>query len=435
MRGGPKLPQATGNIVPKTLTVQHVLKADPAKFKDRGWELAVQNVQPGTVVWHPGGGLTDHFSIHSFLNGLPLVLDATSPKVGDVLEATDPTLVPTFDPHAMLRGFIAGDLLNLNRLGYSGHGEVGPSAVIAMLIGLHNAAVMTGESAKWLGLSAALMLRLGSVAMRGEARHVGGHSESKVKPDRLSVYAKYRGKPLKYHRASLNRLVNIFRYGVWPSAGFGGPKWACCGATLAGLFNAVRDLAVSPTPDSAAKVVAALNLAVNQAHNGGWWLNKFADGSVFNDVPKGRPTVLVRSMRTFGVANKILRQLDKQPSVVAKKVAQYAAWRETKLTPPYTRSVTVSFHPGLGTLKMKLTTRLLKDGARTLNGKVTSGALNQTSDAGKALIAAMKTKTYLVEGEDGYRLEIKPDGGTPVVVWQEESLATLATKNSVKDSQ
>lgn len=426
MRGGPKLPRAFGNIIPHKFEVKQVLKADPAKYKDRGWELAVAKAKdiPGLVVWHPGGSVADHFSIHSFANGLPLVFDAQSPVVGQVLEPGE-VKPPEFDPQAMLRGFIAGDLLPMKTLGENG--VFGNSVVTAMLIGLHNAAVMTESASQWIGFSAAIMLRLGSIAMRGEARHVGS-TKNKVKPARQSVYAKYRAKSVSYHRASLNRLINVFRYGQWPSSGFGGHKWACCGATLVGLFNSIQQLAEKQDQASANKVVAELNLAVNQAHNGGWWLNKFAEQALFDQVPKGDIQRLVYAIDVYGTGNKILKQLEKQPGVVAKKIARYKAWPVTRLAPPYTKAASISFHPVVGTIKMLLTTRLLQGNTRAISAKVT-GTLTPEQ------IEAMKTKTYLVEGEDGYQLEVKNGTELPLVIWKEDSLAAAAVNNSVKKGE
>src|SRR5258705_5105535 len=104
------------------------------------------------------------------------------------------------------------------------------------------------------------------------------------KPD---IYAFYNSKNLSFLRARLSRVTQLLHYG-WgdgpangEKTGFGGLKWAECGAALVPLFNTIHDVLVAPTVESAQAMVSALNIAINQAHNGGWWLNKFASVSAY----------------------------------------------------------------------------------------------------------------------------------------------------------
>lgn len=429
LRGGPALGTVKGNFIPETTEVKHVLHADPEVFKDLGWEKAIEDAKPGTVVWHPGGAMSDHFSIHAFAANIPIVFDKVKPKVGDTLEKC--STKEEWDPQAMLRGFIAGEVLPLRGVDEGCMSYGGSSLISAMLMGLHNATAMTGESSKWIGLASAIMIRLGCLALRGESRHhkVNGVPPKLLakgaKPPREHVYAAYKDRPMSYHRASLNRVINVFRYGNWPSAGFGGMKWACCGASVAGLLNAVQRLAADPTAENAAKMVAELNLAVNQAHNGGWWLNKFASVDYFTNIPKGDIVSLIRSMDTFGLAHKIIQTQAKKKGFVQKQIAKYAAWPVTKLAPPYTKSASVNYTPAAGTVKMTVTTRLLRSSMRSLTAEVKGLAPD--------IVEAMKNNTFLVEGDDGYQLHVQPEKGEPLVIWTEESLAQAATKNAPKN--
>ena len=406
VRAGLALKQATGDYIPKVTEVTKVIKADPLVYQDLEWEKEIEAVagQEGVVVWHPGGALTDHFSIHSITKEIPVIFGEISPKVGQILEPANVEL-GDFDPQAMLQGVVIGDK-------YKVGDPVGSGAPIitAILIALHNSAVMTGESSKWIGFAAAMMVRLGTVALNGEARHwrpKGGN-----KPDRGKVYTKHIKSSLTTHRDTVRPLVNIFRYGVWGGGAFGGPKWACCGAGIVALLNSVRNLAQNPTKSSATGVVAKLNLAVNQAHNGGWWLNKFCGSEeMFNAVQQGKISYILPAMGVFYQAHTM------QPSYVAEQIQEYAQWPETTLTPPYT--VSARLNVKAGTVEITVTSRQLKSYGRVISAKLSKHLNSDQLDQ-------LKTGAYLIGDVDGYRLELQTDPA--LVLWKEESLAEMAAE-------
>lgn len=415
LREGPKMPNAlAGNYVPSNVEVKRVIKADPKVFQDLGWEKEIENAEgePGVVVWHPGGSMTDHFSIHAFTAKIPIIFDADAPEVGSTISPTDAVL--TYDPRTMLCGVVAGEKVKIDPNGSDLDEITGRRAIELVLICLHNASVMTGEYSKWIGMAAAIMLRLGSVALRGEVRHFGGKSSKKA---RSLIYDINIKRSLSGHRAGVNRLINIFRYGTWSGAGFGGMKWACCGAATVGLFNAVRDLALLQTEEAATKVVRQLNLAVNQAHNGGWWLNKFYSDD-YKAAARGCLNPICKSMGVIYKMGNTYRKLP--PKYLERRIDQIGKWPDTTLAPPRVRSVSITYQVAVGAMKLKIKSKLLGDKFVGVRFKI--------KDPGKEGIAAIRKRAYLVEGNDGYTLEVRgeTEGEASKVLWKDESLKERA---------
>ncbi len=286
LRAGPKLESGAHiDFIPTETVVEEIIQTNGEDLLE--WAKVVRGLKgkTGTVVYHPGGSMTDHYSVHCRENGVPILISA-KPAIGEVLE---PKPMGPLDPEAVIKGLAVGDAINM-----------APQAagfVILSLMGLHNSAVLRGPHSFWLGLAAAATIKLGSAAMSGEARHAhnawhGFHN----KPD---IYAHYGPKSLSFHRARLSRLTQLLYYGFGEKGelsgtdgqktgcGMGGRKWALCGAALVPMFNSIKRLVDSPTEENASKLVLDLNVAINQAHNGGWWLNKFITASAYDEVPKG----------------------------------------------------------------------------------------------------------------------------------------------------
>lgn len=402
LREGPVM-GVMGNFVPVLTEVKRVIHADPTKFQDLGWETEINNAkgEPGVVVWHPGGSLCDHFSIHTFTAKIPIIFDKVSPVVGSILEPTVGTNIG-FDPQALLRGFVAGSKMPLS--------QSDKSPIEASLIALHNTAAMTGENAKWVGFAAAVLLRFGMAALNGEARHFRDAASGNNKPNREAVYVEALKKTLNFHRAHVKRLVNIFRYGRWLSAGFGGPKWACCGAGTIDVFNAITACANNPTEDSAAEVIQALNLMVNQAHNGGWWFNKFVSQYSFDMAAAGDMNQIVKCGITLHKAGMIADRM--KESVMNTAIDQLSKWSPITLSPPKATSAKILYHPNINALEITVSARLLGSKFKPLKAAITK--------LSSADVKLLKNNLYLVEGDDGYRLELRKE--SPVVIWQDESL-------------
>jgi len=409
LRAGPAVPM--GNYVPRLTVVEKVVRVDQRKYKDRSWELFMDSLAgtPGVVVWHPGGAMTDHFSIHAFANKIPVLLEKEQPKVGDVLEPTK-SGVQEFDPEAMLKGVVAGDKL---RLKYK-DGDSG-GAVMALLIGLHNSTAMTGEHSKWIGMAASIMLRLGCAALRGEARHLMSDGN---KPCRGAVYKRVLNYSITRHRASVTNLVNIFRYGSWSGGGFGGMKWAYCGAATTLLFQAVKELARNPCEETAAGLVKALNIAVNQAHNGGWWLNKFADADAFEGVQDGDPYYVLRGAGTLYTLSKIYASLSE--AVVDKETAGIASWPDTDLHPPAVTAAKLVYQPSVRAISVEFSTRLLGKRGKSISAKLKENVPKEVMDA-------LADNTYLLRTPDGYSIEVRGPSGS-VSLWRDSSIVREAKR-------
>ena len=416
LRAGPAVP--VGNYVPRRTVVETVVHADPTQYKDRAWERKMKPLAgaKGLVVWQPQGAMTSHFAIHAFANKIPIVFDATPPEKGAVLTRTD-NAVGAFDPQAMLRGVVAGDKFKLQY-----KQESTGAAVHAMLLATHNATVMTGEYSKWVGMAAALMLRLGCVALTGEARHLNGTSP---KAGRSEVYHRSLPYSLSRHRRRVRNLVNMFRYGAWGSS-FGGKKWAYCGVATVGLFEAVRKLAQTPTEAAAAEVVKALNIAVNQAHNGGWWLNKFCDTSAFQLIQEGYVTAVLRACPILAVLDQIYASFTAED--LEKALADLRAWPVTDLQPPIAQSATITLQPDNKRFTIQLLTRLLKSNAKDIQVKL-------PSTVPKDVATFLTNNTFLLRTPHGYAVEVRGTDGTITTVWEDEALQEHIEDNQPDPAQ
>lgn len=404
LRAGPVLPIA-GDYIPETFVVKAVIKAKGDLME---WKNLMDSCeQDGVVVWHPGGLVTDHYCIHSYIHHIPFVLGDVAPKVGDVLKKTSEK--KTFSAEAMLRGVVVGSSIPLKEP------WIEPDqATVLLLAALHNSSVMTGEESKWLGVAASLMLRLGVTALKGEARHLSNPKGY----TREQVYNRALPWSITRQRAQVNRLVNVFRYGAWNGAGIGGPAWAQCGASTVWLFNALHNLAVNPNEQTAADVVSALNVAVNQAHNGGWWLNKFCSGEAFDAVQKGNLSFIIPLAPSIYKVEMFSRSLGDVD--IAQEISRIASWPETNLKPPKVKSVQLTYQPGINAIGLKLETRVLGLKARTV--------LAPANSVISTLEKFIGDYTYLVETDNGYRVEVRhPEKGT-FVLWEDEAIGKEARK-------
>jgi len=73
----------------------------------------------------------------------------------------------------------------------------------------------------------------------------------------------------------------------------------------ADLWNATVRFARLKTKESLTALVDALNVVINQAHNNGWWFNKFIDAGWFDVAaksPASPPVLIVTGSRFFGSA-------------------------------------------------------------------------------------------------------------------------------------
>ena len=130
----------------------------------------VAGFQPGTVVYHPGGGLSDHYAVHVIqlwafkkLSSPVPVMTTRMPIVGERLQKVTAS-IPTPDPMEMVRGFklAVSQELGASSMGYK-------EAAWAMLAGVHNAAVWMGRNDRLIGYGMGMAYRLCHTACMGKS--------------------------------------------------------------------------------------------------------------------------------------------------------------------------------------------------------------------------------------------------------------------------
>ena len=298
LRAGVKIPAAVDlDFIPSEFTVDKVIEASGDLLE---WERQVkEEIKPGTAVFHLGGTLISHYGVHCIFHNIP-ILTTRKPVIGETLVPTKRPDLPT--PEAVIYGLglaasdkYIGLLLN-NFHGVSVDGSWPASmycneAVALLLVAAHNAAALAGDHGKWLGIATVLMMRLGMAASHGEARHKKVDGLDTASHSRALVYKK-----------ALNDFFNArmtvgcaqwrFKNLSW-SASYGGLAWASCTAAIIRLDQSARTLIKEPNDANVAALVTALHNAINQAHNGGWWLNKFVSGkTIFDEAAVQRMAAL-----------------------------------------------------------------------------------------------------------------------------------------------
>ncbi len=409
LRGGPPLEGVGPDYIPHQVKVKDVIRpiGPDGPMDLLVWESTIQERkdEEGLVVWHPGGSPTDHFSVHCRSHNLPIVTSRMV-NVGDVLE---PTSNLKADPQKVLVGLIRAEKMKLDEDDYFNAGML-------MLHSLHHSAVMVESFSEWIGFGAAIMLRLGSMALAGEARHAmiwreGQWHHPGGKQNREQVYHSMAPKSLSYHHARLSRWSKVFRYGRFSSVGMGGHNWAICAHALIPLFEAVKRLAQQPDDEAVGGLIRALNVAVNQAHNGGWWLNKFMpDPKVMDECQNPELGALLN------LCDNIYRFRDTEitDEQVERKRASWAGWAETKPTqlritsaeviPDEQSNITFTIK-----LKAKEMANRLKEIRIPLTGELISQILKHTGE-------------LRVESDELMSVAlVRKDGGRDVL-WQEKSI-------------
>lgn len=264
LRAGAKVNGSNSrDFVPHTVRVDRIIHADGDLLE---WEKQVKTIEPGTVVCKIGGTMISHYGVHCLYNNVPC-LTSRVPEIGEVLEPIG--AAPHPDPDAVKRGLADGALIEVGDTKMSQYLRV-------MMVCLHNAGAMTGKDGYWLGFAAAIMMRAGMAASHGEARHkITGMSNSRSYVYKLAFS--------NFHdaRQTLGYANWMFKNLSW-SSGYGGKKWAKCTDAVVELDFAIRMFLNNPTPVNIAEIVNKLNVAVNQAHNNGWWLNKFTKQADFD---------------------------------------------------------------------------------------------------------------------------------------------------------
>lgn len=397
LRSGPILAEMSLDFIPGEFIVGAVVKTsgeDLLAWARKVKAIAADNLActDGTtiVVWHPGGGITDHFSVHCRENNVPIIL-SHQPEIGEIIEGAP---LPAADPESMKLGVCAGNL-------FKPTGQEYESSIVLSLLALHNSSALRGSYSFWLGVAASLLLRFGSAGLRGEARHAH-NAKSKV---RGNVYEFYVPKGISFHRASLSRVTQILTYGFGDPAAshsFGGKKWGLCGASLAPLFNSIRDLFINPSPETASALTQSLNIVVNQAHNGGWWLNKFCSAGAYDEIPKGN---LHWTLSAGNLIWKIAQTAEEASTRLPKLTKDIQSWPLTEIKPLKWRSASMDITPGAFVLNLKAAT--------------VPTAIQISVPVTPALLKSLITQVGKVEMNDR-TVNFIPPGDSPVIpIWNE----------------
>lgn len=399
LRSGPKLEGAGVDYLPTAIEVKEIIQVDHY-LNLLEWETLIASKKDikGLVVWHPGGLPTDHFSVHARSYHIPVCI-TFEPNVGQTLSAQ--TTTPPLDPLGVLRGVVAADSIKLSHDGEKADGRV---AINLVLHTLHNSGAIGGDQSWWLGMGVGLMLRYGSIALRGEARHI----KTNHMLMRDTVYSRALPHSLQRQRISCPALTNILRYGAFGGS-VGGIKWARCGEALAKLFDEVGALAKDPTLDKANNLLRAFNFAVNQAHNGGWWLNKFTDTNAFTRVQKGDLTYTLSLPPFLWRCAETHKELT--PDAITSRLTKWAKWVPLSLTPPPIQKAVMFTAPGVAGVAIKLEDKLLKNHHKPL--------IVGIKDLMEKLPNLVNGKLWVETLPTGLQVTLHQPHEEPIVLWTE----------------
>jgi hypothetical protein len=257
IRNGPPIGSGAGDFIPKPVKVTDVIEASGDLLV---WEKKLQSGLPeGTVVYQKGGTRADHYSIHCIINNVPIVF-SKKPEVGETLKPSDEK-----------EGFAAAGILEGLHLGFRDEEIPYREAARFVIAVLHNSGYFGKNESRLIGAAAALGVRLGLAACIGEARHKYDGNLA-----RHHVYKRaWRHDNLTVAIQNFNKVRAAFYKLSWPSHSIGGKKWGECADATAILWNSIVAFLKEPEKKNIASIVASLNVIVNQAHNNGWWWNKF----------------------------------------------------------------------------------------------------------------------------------------------------------------
>lgn len=310
LRAGVRIsPAVDRDFIPDRMKVEKVLEASGDLLE---WERQVkEEIKPGTAVYHLGGTLISHYGVHCVYNNIP-IFTSRIPRIDEVLMPTAKPDRPSAESIARGLAIGAGPYIGL-RL-ERGHPKPDGypltvtcnEATSFLLTASHNAAAMGGDNGTWIGIAASLMMRLGMAASHGEARHKGERSIDRSKVYKLALNDFFAA------RETLGHAQWKFKNMGW-SSGYGGKKWAQCTDSIFRLDKAAQAVLKDKSDESITELVTALHNAINQAHNGGWWLNKFVQQEVFDHTSRQSMYSLSLAAPTIlGITNLEIKDEDVQ---------------------------------------------------------------------------------------------------------------------------
>ena len=331
LRNGPAVSAANGNWIPSNMTVRSVLIADHSTESNAtpadllAWEKLLASAPQGTALYHPGGALTSHYSVHAILNKIPVLINGPAPRVGDKLKA-NVDKIAKHDIGALRKGVNSG-------LAASLRGKDHAEQINLVLLACHHSTALTTAHGSWLlGYAAMLMVRYGLVAAYGEGRHGRRWKRTryKHKPSRGTIYQDVFDTPLKCLKGA-TKLYQLFLHGRWPG-GYGGKPWANCTEETLQLDWALRRAYKEGTQKAINGLIKQFHTAINCAHNNGWWLNKFSAKSAFDAHAKGMLLQILKTLRVLWIAvNEAKDRKDDSEETTQRTAKAWASKRKARI--------------------------------------------------------------------------------------------------------
>ncbi len=309
LRAGPVLTAES-----KSVRVTEVYKVDD-KMELLEWAKVVallraktligsDGMQESVAVWHSGGALGSHFGVwclDSSINNptIPYVTSEDKPVIGSVIEIGK--------KHATkLSALKEGLLLGLDAPIKDMNSANNDLSNFLGAFHMYSLADLGDEvTARYIGYSWAIGVRVISALPFGECFHreTSREAHGKLLGKHLSGerdYTKVWCKDMDTILEGLNLARGFFDTLSWGMS-YGGPKWSSCTQTLIMSFNKIRAFLNLTSNDNLSELVTALNIMVNEVHNGGWWLNKLSVTKAMFDLASHLPHFALRPNRALEI--------------------------------------------------------------------------------------------------------------------------------------
>lgn len=269
------------------------------------------DIENTIAIWHPNGEFLSHFGVHCRTEEpiLPYITSIEEPKIGEVIEIGvkgKPKL------NAIKEGLILGLEAPITATSYNS--KEAKDDLHSFLGGLHISSIADlGDefTAKYIGYIWGIGIRIISGLPFGEAIHkdVSYKRTTEIigeenRLDHERDYPKIWRLPIDIILLGLLECDACFLRLNWSNA-YGGKAWSNCTSSLLNVFDSIRRFISLPSTESFNKLVESINIMVNEAHNGGWWLDKISTKQMFDDASL-LPHFLLSPKRAFEVReNKI----------------------------------------------------------------------------------------------------------------------------------
>jgi len=242
-----------------------------------------ENIEKSIAIWHPNGEFLSHFGVHCRTESpiLPYITSTTKPEIGEVIEIG---MKKEANLDSIKRGLILGLNAEIKPKHYSDAGDLN-----SFLGALHISSIadlgdrFTGE---YLGYLWGIGSRVISALPFGEITHNSSSREAVYKITNQYLKGERDYQPiwdlnLQTILLGLVECERCFLEYKWGS-GYGGKAWANCTSSLIGVFTKIKQFIESPSQESLISLTTTINIMINEAHNGGWWLNKIGKIETFN---------------------------------------------------------------------------------------------------------------------------------------------------------